>query len=140
MGAAGACLYLASTAKPPWPKFKHSLPEVALAGHSNCGKSTLLNALSGLTNTRGLAKVSDRAGWTDALFWYQMGHMPPTLALVDLPGYGHAVAGEVTKKRWASSTRDFLLERKVPSCLHILPSILKHVVPRFILCAQRFAC
>jgi hypothetical protein len=72
IGGQGVATFLASATKPPWPRFKHMLPEIALAGHSNSGKSTLLNSLVGMTATRGPARVSDRAGWTDALFWYQV--------------------------------------------------------------------
>lgn len=43
---AGFANYMGS-ASGPWPVFKHMLPEVAFAGHSNCGKSSLVNALSG---------------------------------------------------------------------------------------------
>lgn len=65
-----------------WPTFKHMLPEVAFAGHSNCGKSSLVNAVAGLAPKRGLARVSDRAGWTDAIFFYQLGKKPPVLTMV----------------------------------------------------------
>ena len=113
LGAGGRSKYLSSATKPPWPAFRHMLPEVALAGHSNCGKSTLLNSLVGVAARRGPARVSDRAGWTDALFWYQVGARPPTLTLVDLPGYGHAVADGAARERWGKSTKRYLSERAV---------------------------
>lgn len=47
MGAGGFSLRLGSASK-DWPNFKHNLPEIALAGHTNCGKSTLVNALAGI--------------------------------------------------------------------------------------------
>ena len=65
-----------------WPRFRHMLPEVAFAGHSNCGKSSLINALSGMAPKRGVARVSDRAGWTDAIFFYQIGKKPPLITMV----------------------------------------------------------
>lgn len=65
-----------------WPMFDHLLPEIALAGHSNCGKSTLINALAGIEPKRGPASVSDRAGWTEKIEFYRIGKKPPILTLV----------------------------------------------------------
>jgi len=89
------------------------LPEVAFAGHSNCGKSSLVNAVAGMAPRRGLARVSDRAGWTDAVFFYQLGKKPPVLTLADLPGYGHAVASMQQKRRWRDMTNDYFMSRNV---------------------------
>ena len=49
-----------------------ALPEVAIMGHANCGKSSLLNALSGSLTRKGPAKVSSRAGWTAELSFYRL--------------------------------------------------------------------
>ena len=114
-------ILLTSATKPPWPIFKHMLPEIALAGHSNCGKSTLINSLVGIgpkgvlekSSRSGPAHVSDRAGWTDALFWIQVSTSAPTLNLVDLPGYGHAVASLTQMRLWQRNTRRYLAERSV---------------------------
>jgi GTP-binding protein len=103
-----------------WPSFKHMLPEVAFAGHSNCGKSSLVNAVAGLAPQRGLARVSDRAGWTDAIFFYQLGKKPPVITLADLPGYGHAVASVQQKRRWRKMTHDYLSSREVLSLCCVL--------------------
>lgn len=118
IGAAGFATYLAASSggdREGWPSFKHMLPEVAMAGHSNCGKSSLVNALAGLAPKRGPARVSDRAGWTDAVFFYQLGKRPPLLTLADLPGYGHAVASVQQKRRWREMTHGYLRERGVLS-------------------------
>lgn len=77
----GFATYLGSASK-AWPLFKHMVPEVAFAGHSNCGKSSLVNAVSGLAPKKGVARVSDRAGWTDMISFYQIGKKPPLLILV----------------------------------------------------------
>lgn len=74
------------------------LPAVALAGRSNVGKSTLLNALT----PSHLAAVSDRPGETQALHFYRLAH---ALVMVDLPGYGFAYANPVRHDGWMRAVR-----------------------------------
>ena len=84
---------------------------MALAGHANAGKSTLLNALAGLEPSRGAAGVSDRAGWTTTIDFYRVGAKPPRCYLVDLPGYGHSVAPPRDQRAWARAGLDYLRTR-----------------------------
>jgi GTP-binding protein len=86
-----------------------------VAGHSNSGKSTLVNVLAGYDSRKGPAKTSDRAGWTDQICFYQLGKRPPVLVLADLPGYGHAIADAAAKREWQNMTRDYLGNRIVLS-------------------------
>ncbi|CAM9649213.1 unnamed protein product [Scytosiphon promiscuus] len=109
--AAGGFARWMGSASKGWPMFKHRLPEVALAGHTNCGKSTLVNALSGIHPRRGPASTSDRAGWTDLVGFYQVGKKPPVLTLVDLPGYGHAVATRHAIKGWLRMIKQYITTR-----------------------------
>ncbi len=81
------------------------LPEVAFAGRSNVGKSSLVNAITG---RKGLARASTEPGRTRELNYFRVGDR---LRLVDLPGYGFAKAGKGDIKRWTSLTRDFLRGR-----------------------------
>jgi len=123
IGATGFATYMAAASgggTEGWPLFKHMLPEVAFAGHSNCGKSSLVNAVAGMAPRRGVARVSDRAGWTDAVFFYQLGKKPPVLTLADLPGYGHAVASVQQKRRWRDMTNDYFVSRRVLSLCCVL--------------------
>jgi GTP1/Obg family GTP-binding protein len=67
------------------------LPEVAICGASNAGKSSLLNALLGVKPTEGMASVNGRPGWTKSLhlFLIHLGDPDdPLMSLVDCPGYG----------------------------------------------------
>ncbi|MEO1135361.1 MAG: ribosome biogenesis GTP-binding protein YihA/YsxC [Pseudomonadota bacterium] len=81
--------------------------EVAFAGRSNVGKSTLLNALTG---QNGLARASNTPGRTRELNFFDI---EGQLRLVDLPGYGYAKAPRTDVKRWTALTRDFLRGRSV---------------------------
>jgi GTP-binding protein len=83
------------------------LPEVAFAGRSNVGKSTLLNAL---TNRKGLARASNTPGRTQELNFFTVGD-PPQFRLVDMPGYGFAKAPPQVAKRWRFLINDFLRGR-----------------------------
>ena len=81
------------------------LPEVAFAGRSNVGKSSLLNAL---TNRRTLARTSNTPGRTREVNFFRLGGR---LMLVDLPGYGYARAGKKEIARWNELIGDYLRGR-----------------------------
>ncbi len=80
-------------------------PEVAFAGRSNVGKSSLINALTG---RRGLARTSNTPGRTQQINIFALGGR---LMLVDLPGYGYARAPKAHSKAWRALVADFLRGR-----------------------------
>jgi len=82
-------------------------PEIAFAGRSNVGKSSLLNAL---TNRNGLARTSNTPGRTQELNFFDVGE-PLRMRLVDMPGYGFAEAPKDLVKRWKFLVNDFLRGR-----------------------------
>lgn len=82
-----------------------TLPEIAFAGRSNVGKSSLLNAL---TNRKALARTSNTPGRTQQLNFFDLGHR---LQLVDMPGYGYAAAGREKVSAWESLIHDYLRGR-----------------------------
>ena len=84
-------------------------PEIAFAGRSNVGKSSLLNAL---TNRKGLARTSNTPGRTQELNFFDVGQ-PLRLRLVDMPGYGFAEAPKDMVKRWRHLVNDYLRGRAV---------------------------
>ncbi len=101
---AGQCTFLLSAAD------ENDLPalgatEVAFAGRSNVGKSSLLNALTGRKN---LARASNTPGRTRLLNFFDLGGR---LILVDLPGYGYARASKTDIARWTQLTRGYLKGR-----------------------------
>ena len=84
-------------------------PEIAFAGRSNVGKSSLLNAL---TNRKGLARTSNTPGRTQELNLFDVGE-PLQLRLVDMPGYGFAEAPKDLVRRWRHLVNDYLRGRAV---------------------------
>ena len=98
------CRFVAGAANPEAVP-PASLPEIAFAGRSNVGKSSLLNALTG---RKTLARVSVTPGRTRQLNFFLLGER---LMLVDLPGYGYASASKSDIKAWTGLTRDYLKGR-----------------------------
>jgi GTP-binding protein len=84
-------------------------PEVAFAGRSNVGKSSLLNALTG---RKAIARASVTPGRTQELNFFEVG-TPTRLRLVDMPGYGFAKAPPEVVEKWQRLVRDFLRGRAV---------------------------
>jgi GTP-binding protein len=88
--------------------------EVAFAGRSNVGKSTLINALTG---HNGLARTSNTPGRTQQLNFFDLGGQ---LYLVDMPGYGYAKVSKKQRKEWDGLIRDYLRGRPTLRCVFIL--------------------
>lgn len=86
-----------------------TVPEVAFAGRSNVGKSSLLNALAGRNS---LARTSNTPGRTQELNFFDIGD-PVKFRLVDMPGYGFAKAPKDVVKKWRYLVNDFLRGRDV---------------------------
>ncbi len=81
---------------------KNSLPEIAFAGKSNVGKSSLIN---GLMNRKSYAKTSSTPGKTQTINFYNINE---ELYLVDLPGYGYAKVSEKEKREWGRLIERYL--------------------------------
>ena len=82
--------------------------EIAFAGRSNVGKSSLINAL---TNRKTLARTSQTPGRTRQLIFFELQHNVTKLRLVDLPGYGYAKAPKKDIQSWTSLTLKYLKGR-----------------------------
>lgn len=81
------------------------MPEVAFAGRSNVGKSSVLNSL---LQRKGLVKVSGKPGHTRLLNWFKVND---ELLLCDLPGYGFAKVPKSEQKKWQTMVETYLAER-----------------------------
>ena len=94
-----------------------SMPEaqIALAGRSNVGKSSLINALAG---RKKLAKVSSTPGKTRSVNYYKVS--PHNFYLVDLPGYGYARASHSEREKWAHLLERYLVECRSLKALALL--------------------
>lgn len=94
------------------PELRHlpdpSVPEIAFAGRSNVGKSSLLNALTG---RKALARTSNTPGRTQELNIFDVGR-PLKFRLVDMPGYGFAEAPRDMVRRWRFLINDYLRGRQ----------------------------
>ena len=85
-----------------------TLPEIAVVGRSNVGKSSLINCLVGQD---GLARTSRTPGRTRLLNWFSV-EASPTFHLVDLPGYGYAAVDVKTKDSWKPLIETYLSKRE----------------------------
>ena len=92
-------------------------PEVAFAGKSNVGKSSLINALM---NRKSLARTSAQPGKTQTINYYNIND---AMYFVDLPGYGYARANETVKAQWGKMIEDYLHKSKQLKCVFLLIDI-----------------
>ncbi len=92
-------------------------PEVAFAGKSNVGKSSLIN---GLMNRKSLARTSAQPGKTQTINYYNVND---AIYFVDLPGYGFARANEEVKAKWGKMIEDYLHQSKQLKAVFLLIDI-----------------
>lgn len=91
-----------------------TLPEIAFAGRSNVGKSSLINALTG---RKALARTSHTPGRTQQLNFFDIGN---TFLLVDMPGYGYAKVSKKQRAEWNKVMKDYLRGRVSLKCVFLL--------------------
>ena len=101
------------TSKLPDP----GMPEVAFAGKSNVGKSSLIN---GLMNRKSLARTSGQPGKTQTINFYKVNG---EMYLVDLPGYGYAKASQAEKEKWGKMIEKYLHTSKNLKAVFLLIDI-----------------
>lgn len=90
--------------KTQFPKI--ALPEIAFAGKSNVGKSSLINCLA---NRKALARTSSQPGKTQTINFYNIQDM---ICFVDLPGYGYAKVSKERRDNWGKLIEDYLINRE----------------------------
>jgi GTP-binding protein len=83
------------------------VPQIALAGRSNVGKSSLVNRLAG---RKKLAKISSKPGKTRSLNYYKVN--PDGYFLVDLPGYGYAKCSKTEREKWAKLIEAYMTDNQ----------------------------
>ena len=113
---AGACDFIWAAAK------ADALPplgpaEIAFAGRSNVGKSSLLNALTG---RKALARTSNTPGRTQELNFFALGAEPVRLRLIDMPGYGYAAVSKEKIANWTGVMHDYLRGRPTLARVFVL--------------------
>ncbi|MFN3198153.1 MAG: ribosome biogenesis GTP-binding protein YihA/YsxC [Bradymonadia bacterium] len=109
--------FIKSAVKPrDFPETEH-LPEIAIAGRSNVGKSSLIN---GVVNRRRLARVSNTPGRTQLLNFFLVND---AFTLCDLPGYGFARVPEAVKMAWGPMVEGYLEQRESLRALLLLVDV-----------------
>ena len=125
---------------------KTDFPDLAFAGRSNVGKSSLINKL---LNRKSLARVSAKPGKTATINFFNIDN---TLNFVDLPGYGFAKVSKEEKKKWGAMIETYLNTRKTLSQVILLVdsrhkptdddvmmlSFIRSVCPRAVVVATKF--
>lgn len=96
---------------------ENTLPEVAFAGKSNVGKSSLINALM---NRKALARTSSSPGKTQTINFYNVNK---AMYLVDLPGYGYTKIAESEKRKWGVMVENYLHSSKQLKAVFLLIDI-----------------
>lgn len=96
---------------------KNGRPEIAFAGKSNVGKSSLINALM---NRKSLARTSSQPGKTQTINFYNVND---SMYLVDLPGYGYAKVSQNEKEKWGKMIENYLHQSKQLKAVFLLIDI-----------------
>ena len=103
------------------------IPEMAFVGRSNAGKSSAINALC---QRKRLAFASNTPGRTQALNYFAVGAEPQIDAfLVDMPGYGYAVADKSSKESWGRLSGSYLTKRQILSTVVLVTDIRRGIGP-----------
>ena len=96
---------------------ENTLPEIAFAGKSNVGKSSLINALM---NRKNYARTSAQPGKTQTINFYNINE---ELYFVDLPGYGYATVAQSVKEKWGKMIENYLHSSKQLKAVFLLIDI-----------------
>ncbi len=97
-------IMLSAVSKAQYPQ--DTMPEIALAGRSNVGKSSFINTLLGRKN---LARTSSKPGKTQQLNFY---NIDDKLRFVDVPGYGYAKVSKTERAKWGKMIEEYLTNRE----------------------------